>query len=292
MSTKIEWSGETLNPVRARNIETGKIGWFCEHASDGCRFCYAESINDWRGNSVPYLRQNREKVEIFLDDDVLRRAINWRKPRTIFPCSMTDMFADFVTDEMLDKIFATMALTERHTWQPLTKRPERALVYCRSLGHDHDTDPVYIAAKAMDTSRGLFWTLGEHGWHLPNVHLGTSIEQRRHLGRLDHLRLTPAALRWISFEPLLEDVGSISLTGFSWVVIGGESGAHARPFYLRWAFNIIDQCVASGVPVFMKQIGSNPIGLDGLPFKVQHEKGGNPDEWPEGLRVRQFPEPR
>ena len=292
MASKIQWTGETLNPIRARDIATGRVGWFCEHASDGCRFCYAEAMNNWRGNRIPYLHQNRAKVEIFLDDDVLRKAMAWQKPKTIFPCSMTDMFADFVTNTMLDSIFAVMAITERHTWQPLTKRPERALAYiedrCRTTASF--SGPAAIVSAA-DRLCGAQMTPPElrNRLPLPNVHLGTSIEQRRHLWRLDHLRLTPAALRWISLEPLLEDIGPLDLTGISWVVIGGESGKHARPFYLRWALDIIAQCEAAGVAVFVKQIGSNPMGLDGLPFKVQHEKGGDMDEWPPLLRVRQMP---
>ena len=291
MPSKIQWTGETLNPIRARDITTGRVGWVCEHASDGCRFCYAESMNNWRGNRVPYLHQNRDKIEIFLDDDVLLKAIKWRSPKTIFPCSMTDMFADFVTDSMLDMIFATMAITERHTWQPLTKRPDRAAAY---LAARQTGDPWAEAADRISDMLGMedSITVPEpRHFPLQNVHLGTSIEQRRHLIRAFHLRETPAAVRWISFEPLLEDIGAIYLGGIDWVVIGGESGKRARPFYLRWAANILDQCHAAGVPVFMKQIGSKPIGFDGLPFKAQHEKGGDIEEWPQELRVRQMPEP-
>jgi protein gp37 len=272
VATKIQWTEETWNPVRARNIETGKVGWFCEHMSDGCRFCYAEAMNNWRGNRVSYQRQNRDRVEIFLDESALCKPLTWKKPRTIFPCSMTDIGADFIKDEWLGAIFSVMAETPQHIYQPLTKRPDRIANLMNGPKSHADWHPKT--------------------WHrsvLPNVHFGTSIEQKRHLGRLDYLRATPAAVRWISLEPLLEDIGRLDLTGISWAVIGGESGRHARPFYLRWAFDIMEQCARSGVAVFMKQIGSNPVGLDGLPVTVRHDKGGDPNEWPDALRVRQMP---
>ena len=274
--SKIQWTGKTWNPIRARNLETGKVGWFCEHASDGCRFCYAETMNKWRGNGLEFARQNRERVEIFLDDAKLVEPLSWRKPQNVFPCSMTDIGAEFVTDAMLDAMVAVMARAAHLTFQPLTKRPERMHQYLMSLPERE---------RVWDCNSGLdFIELP-----LPNVHLGTSIEQSRHIDRLDDLRATPAALRWISFEPLLEDLGAVDLTGIGWVVIGGESGRRARPFYLRWAEALIEQCRDAGVPVFMKQIGDRPMGLDGQAFAKRADKGGDPAEWPESLRIRQFP---
>lgn len=288
MASKIEWTGETWNPIRARNRETGKVGWFCEHASDGCRFCYAESMNGFRGNGLDYVRQNRDRVEIFLDEKTLMKPMSWRKPQFIFPCSMTDMFADFVADEMLAAMFGVMAETPRHTYQPLTKRPDRL----RQL---------MDGPKSHEHWHPKLW----HRSVLPNVWFGTSIEQRRHLDRLDHLRATPAALRWISFEPLLEDVGEIDLTGISWVVVGGESDVRgrSRPFDLAWARNIIRQCVDAGVPCFVKQLGAAPYSPadrithrrsklpipQGFSRYLNDAKGGDPAEWPPDLQVRQMP---
>lgn len=238
MASKIEWTGDTWNPIRARDKATGKVGWFCEHASDGCRFCYAESMNRFRGNGVDYVRQNRDRVEIFLDEKALAKPLGWRKPRFIFPCSMTDIGADFVTGEMLAAMFCVMAETPQHTYQPLTKRPDRL---CRLMN----------GPKSHRHWHPKIW----HRSVLPNVWIGASVEQRRHLDRLDHLRATPAALRWISFEPLLEDLGMIDLTGIGWVVVGGESGPRARPMHPDWARSVRDQCITAGVPFFFKQWG-------------------------------------
>lgn len=293
MASKIQWTGETWNPIRARDKVTGKVGWFCEHASDGCRFCYAEAMNAWRGNRIDFLRQNRDLVEVFIDGNALAKPLAWKKPRTIFPCSMTDIGAEFVTDDMLDRIWATMILCPEHTFQTLTKRPDRLRAYLS--GGRARYDAVLVAGNKL---RRAFpkRRLGDVPIDDPaaaafhqNIWLGTSIEQRRHLDRLDDLRATPAAIRWVSFEPLLEDLGQINLSGISWAVIGGESGRKARPFYLRWADSIIAQCATAGVAVFMKQIGDKPMGRDSLPMTPRFDKGGDPSEWPADLRLRQFP---
>ena len=128
--TTIEWTqrpgtkGESWNPIRARHRESGKAGWFCTHASEGCRNCYAESMNRWRGNGVSYREQDRAEVEVFLDERALLKPLTWRKPRTVFVCSMTDLFDRGHNWEMIDRIFAVMALCPQHTFQVLTKRPE------------------------------------------------------------------------------------------------------------------------------------------------------------------------
>jgi hypothetical protein len=149
------------------------------------------------------------------------------------------------------------------------------------------------------------------GWPLRHVHVGVSVEDRKHgLPRIDHLRATRAAVRWLSIEPLLEDLGTLDLRGIDWVVVGGESGNGARPFALDWARSIVRQCRAANVPVFVKQLGRVPVQLgeptgsfrtDGETGKRQYEvavtrlalrnrKGGDPSEWPADLRVREFPE--
>ena len=125
-------------------------------------------------------------------------------------------------------------------------------------------------------------------WPLPNVWLGASVEDRARMDRIDVLRQIPAAIRFLSLEPLLEDLGEIDLTGIDWVIIGGESGPGARLFDLSWARSIIAQCRAAGVPVFMKQVGSFAIGSGGQ-LRNADRKGGDPAEWPEDLRIRQFP---
>ena len=132
-------------------------------------------------------------------------------------------------------------------------------------------------------------------WPLPNVWLGVSVEDRAHKSRINSLRETPAAVRFLSIEPLLEDIGKLDLRGIHWVIVGGESGRGARPFDLAWAWSIVKQCELVGVPVFVKQLGANIAGRDcehgrsGKTCKTMHRSGADPSEWPEDLRVREFP---
>src|SRR3990167_1499279 len=123
-TTGIEWTDATWNPIRARNKDTDGVGHFCEHVSEGCRNCYAERMQPRFGNPIRYAAQDREKVELFLDEEVLTAPLRWRKPRMIFVCSMTDLFADFVPDDWIDRVFDVMLQTD-HKYQVLTKRAER-----------------------------------------------------------------------------------------------------------------------------------------------------------------------
>jgi protein gp37 len=257
--TAIEWTDASWNPIRARRTMpdgTVLVGWHCTHASEGCRHCYAEGMNKRLGTKLPYkpglLRTAARpagEVEIFLDDKALNLPLRWRQPRQIFPGSMTDLFADFVTDDMLDSIFAVMAMCSHHVFQPLTKRTERMRRYV-----SHPDAPVRIL-NTMDrlAHRG---SRGFSTWPLPNVWLGTSIENRAALlERAGHLRQTPAAVRWFSMEPLIGDPGEILLEGIDWVVVGGESGPGARPMHPDWPRSIRDQCAGAGAAFFFKQWG-------------------------------------
>src|SRR4051794_40445939 len=125
----IEWTDATWNPIRARNLKTGKVGWHCEHATTGCEWCYAEGFNKRLGTGLPFKPGHRKEIEIFLCEETLTQPLRWKKPRMIFPGSMTDLFADFVRDEWLDRIFAVMTLTPQHTYQVLTKRAARMRHY-------------------------------------------------------------------------------------------------------------------------------------------------------------------
>ena len=130
--TKIEWTDETWTPIRARNRETGGVGHFCVHVSPGCQHCYAERMQPRFGNPVRFAAQDRERVDLFLDEKVLAKPLHWRRSRMIFVCSMTDLFADFVPDEWIDKVMAVMALCPQHTFQVLSKRPARMQNYLSS----------------------------------------------------------------------------------------------------------------------------------------------------------------
>jgi protein gp37 len=215
-------------------------------------------MNRRLGTGLDYIVPNRERVTVYLDEDALMQPFHWRAPRRVFVCSMTDLFADFLTDEMRNRVFAVMALTTHLTYQVLTKR-------------------------AAEMERYRKWRAV-----LPNVHLGVSVENQKCKDRIDHLRNVPAAVRWLSIEPLLEDIGTLDLRGISWVVIGGESGPGARPFNVQWARDIIRQCREAGVAVFMKQMGSRPIAT-GVKFKLENRKGSNPSEWPQDIRVQEYP---
>lgn len=292
MTSKIEWTGESWNPLRARRKDgTGQPGWHCEHASPGCQHCYSETRNKSgrcnMGTKLPFKPGHREDVEIYLDEAQLVKPLRLKKPRTIFVCSMTDLFGSFHTDEMLDRIFAVMALCPQHTFQVLTKRSDRMREYMTSN----------LAVRVQNAVDNLepdgLWKFKEHepwvisdisdsdtGDHLPNVWLGVSVEdQRRADERIPDLLATPAAVRWLSCEPLLGPVdltmlhhdgitnidalrgahGVVGMKGdcpsIDWVVCGGESGAQARPMHPDWARNLRDQCAAAGVPFFFKQWG-------------------------------------
>ena len=265
--TSIEWTrgddgsaGATWNPIRAHNLTAngGKIGWHCEHVSEGCRNCYAESMNRRLGTYLDFKPGNRDHIEIFLDEKMLLAPLRWKKPRRVFVNSMTDTFAEFVKDEWIDRMFAVMALAPQHTFQVLTKRPGRMQTYCC----DPQSQRIWrLACNMGQPGRALSATLAKFGspWPLPNVWLGVSAEdQATFEERRQSLRDTPAAVRFFSLEPLLGpiDIGPALVTGcYHWTIVGGESGPHARPMNPQWARDIRDQCKAAGVAFFHKQNG-------------------------------------
>lgn len=280
--TDIEWSDESWNPIRARlRSDPAVIGWHCEHASPGCEHCYSETRNRSgrcnMGTKLPYKPGHRKDIEVFLDEAALVKPLRWKKGRKVFVCSMTDLFADFVPDAMIDRIFAVMALCPQHTFQVLTKRSARMREYCQSrFETEHGSEALCEAIEELDQFNSDAG--GEHDAPLPNVWLGVSIEdQQRADERIPDLLATPAALRWISAEPLLGPVDlervydtpntyfkatsaklGLSYNGqrLDWVVVGGESGSKARPMHPDWARALRDQCAAAGVPFFFKQWGA------------------------------------
>lgn len=306
--TKIEWADSSWNPIRARNRDTGKIGWFCTHVSPGCGDstgggCYAETINHRLGTGIDYRAQDLAKVEIFLDEKMLTQPLRWRRPRRIFVGSMTDLFGEFVPDAMIDCIFAVMALCPQHTFLLLTKRAGRMRGYCAE-----PQTPKGITAAAFAQARDLPARRGDDAttanwefsparikWPLPNVWVGVSVEdQRRADERIPELLATPAAVRWISAEPLLGPVeidqlcdGTLDgLTGnwaygpdrqrLDWVVCGSESGAGARACDLEWVRSLRDQCISAGVPFFWKQ-----HAINGRKVSLPELDGRLWDEYPE-----------
>ncbi len=295
--TKIEWSEATWTPIRARNRATGKVGWHCERVTPGCEHCYSESLNKRHGTGLPFKPGHRADVELFLDEEMLLAPLRWRRPRMIFVCSMTDLFATFVPDAWIDRVFAVMALAPQHTFQVLTKRAGRMrewfsdrTSFARGDGSFSRGGRVAAAAAEIDATRGRALP----GWPLPNVWLGVSAEdQRRADERCSHLLKTPAAVWFVSAEPLLgpidftrlsitdpdppqlsfgynalrgavspwlegqrqEDLADPDNPRLDWVIVGGESGRGARPMHPDWARSIRDQCKATGTPFFFKQWG-------------------------------------
>ena len=271
MSTSIEWTrgddgtaGMTWNPTSG-----------CDRISPGCTNCYALKMAGRLKlmGSAKYQRDGDPRTSgpgfgLTMHHDALALPLQWRKPRRIFVDSMSDLFHRDVTDEFIAEVFAVMALAQQHTFQVLTKRPQRMAAL---LADDGDGDSFVAEVEAAiqrrhpagpmteDGSGYLLPGLWDHDgmtWPLPNVHAGTSIESDAYTWRADHLRNTPAAVRFLSLEPLLGPLPSLDLTGIDWVIVGGESGPGASPMHPDWVRDIRDRCVAAYVPFFFKQRGS------------------------------------
>jgi protein gp37 len=211
-TSTIEWTEATWNPV------TG-----CNKISPGCKFCYAERMA-YRLQAMGQERY-RNAFKVTLQPDALEIPLRWRTPRVIFVNSMSDLFHKEVPPEYIRQVFAVMEQSPQHTFQVLTKRPERA----------------------AELSCELPWPA--------NVWMGTSIETVDYVWRARELKRVPARIRFLSVEPLLGPIPRLPLKGIHWVIVGGESGPGARPMKAEWARQIRDQCVARGVPFFFKQWG-------------------------------------
>jgi protein gp37 len=214
----IEWTDATWNPT------TG-----CSKVSPGCANCYAETLSLRFGQSTkPWTPANAEE-NVTIHPARFDMPLRWREPKRIFVDSMSDLFHELVPDQVIATVWETMANAPRHQFQILTKRPERM--------------PEIVGRRVE-----------EHGI-LPNVWLGTSIENDRWVGRADHLRATPAAVRFISAEPLLAPLPSLDLAEIDWLIVGGESGSDHRLIREEWVVELRDRAVKAGVAFFFKQWG-------------------------------------
>lgn len=312
--TKIEWTDYTSNPLVAYGPD-GRRGWACEKISPGCAHCYAERINRRLGTGLPYTRDAaRGQVTLKLNARELDRLLtaDALAGRRVFVGDMTDLFLDTVSDDELDTLFAVFALRQDVTWQVLTKRPERARRYVTWQEGPITRRKRVARAAAQMTEDG--WC-DERGiaWPLPNVWLIASCENQAALeARAPELLATPAAVRGLSLEPLLGPVHLIPrcppewqpvlrADRIGWVVIGGESGPAARPCHVEWIQDVVDQCRATGVACFVKQLGQNPVAgrTSADPFRLlladERRRPGwsrrwsDPADWPPELRVREFP---
>lgn len=249
-TSKIEWTDATLNPIRG-----------CTKVSPGCKHCYAETFAE-RFRGVPG-HPFEQGFDLRLVPEKLNEPLRWKEPRRIFVNSMSDLFHEGVADEYIARVTEVMMSASQHTYQVLTKRSERM--------------------------RDLLNSKLQFAVHSPHIWWGVSVEDRKHgLPRITHLRETNVPVRIVSIEPLLEDIGTINLAGISWVIVGGESGTRARPFDVAWARSIIRQCRDRRIACFLKQFGHCPEE-NGVPLKLKSSKGGDWDEWPKDLRVREYP---
>lgn len=356
-TSSIEWTDKTWNPVRG-----------CSIVSPGCVHCYAmKQAHRFSGvkqlphggfKAGPYFELTKQTKAgpqwtgtVVCDETKLLEPLSWRKPCRVFVNSMSDLFHEDVPDAFIDKVFAVTALAPRHTFQILTKRAGRMREYWSSdrwsiveqaveMASDRRGDVAgRVVREQFDSNPDLY--------PLPNVWLGVSCEdQPRADERISLLLQTPAAVRFVSAEPLLGPIAlhesmfrccrsekcDESVFGLDWVIVGGESGPGARPCDVAWVRSIVQQCKSAGVACFVKQTGSHVLtrndslgtdrppadpdlwpepesgwddgyrgnivridhGYQGAPVRVllTDRKGGDPSEWPEDLRVRQYPEAR
>lgn len=211
-NSKIEWTEATWNPI------TG-----CTKISLGCKNCYAEKLSmRLKAMGQPNYRNGFQPT---LHEHMLDIPLRWKRPKTIFVNSMSDLFHDDVPTDFILKVFGVMTKAKQHRFQVLTKRSLRLLELSSKLP-----------------------------WH-DNVWMGVSVENKDYIERISHLTSTGAKTRFLSLEPLLGPMGNLNLNGIDWVIVGGESGPKSRPMLREWVSEVRDQCSGEGVPFFFKQWG-------------------------------------
>jgi protein gp37 len=293
--TTIAWTDETINPI---------VGCSRVAGSPGCERCYAATAaKTARLQQFPqYQKVAKWNGTVEFVENQLDRLLRWKKGKRIFLCSMADMFHENVPFEWIEKIFSIIHETPQHTYQILTKRPERMIEFFH----------WYLAPK-NDTSF-FHWTMPDNIW------LGVSCENQAMADkRIPLLMEIPAKVRFLSCEPLLEPInlskflpiewseiaedwieswpgiGSYSRDAYpDWIIVGGESGAGSRPCHIDWIRDIASQCQSAKVPVFIKQLGSNAIATrsdntGNYKLKLKDRKGSDILEWFDDLRLQQFP---
>ena len=308
--SKIQWTEQTWNPIiGCTQIIKG------DPDASGCLNCYAMrqayrnqamGLRGYQGVAKKTSKGDivwTGKVDLVLE--ALEKPLRRQKPTKWFVNSMSDLFHESVPFEWVDLLFGIMALCPQHTFQVLTKRPERMLEWSEQT-HRHDWCNAVIkyvwqhVAKLVGGTINLDTAIKHPGFPLPNVWLGVSTENQKAASeRIPILLEVPAAVRFISAEPLLGelDLGNylcnywrkgLTIGSYlDWIIVGGESGFKARPCHLYWVRSIVKQCLAANVPVHVKQMGTSWAKTSGT--YCLDSKGGNPELWPEDLRVREFP---
>jgi len=333
----IHWTDATWNPL---------VG--CSRVSEGCRNCYDEREAATRLAQTPKYRGLARKVngqpswtgEVRLWEPHLDQPLRWQAPRRIFVNSMSDLFHEKVPDEWIGRIFSVMKRAHQHTFQVLTKRPERMREWLNGCADGGGLGWITHNGAEPKGYRGDGIIVGvRDSWPLPNVWLGVSIEDQETADeRIPLLLQTPAAVRFISYEPALGPISLLNTDGdgprggirgaLHWGIYGGESGPGARPNDVAWARRFVADCRVCGIAPFVKQLGTQPRGICSWPhhdeqppvwldedgvlpavsgkpphdlwhtvgdsfgpcrFNLRDRKGGDPQEWPEDLRVREYP---
>jgi protein gp37 len=274
----IEWTDATWNPTKG-----------CTKISPGCAHCYIERTPAFRIHGLKFVNGH---IPLQFHEDRLEQPLQWKKPRRVFVNSLSDLFHRDVPTSFLHQVYHTMEAAHWHQFQVLTKRPRRLVRY-------------------------LSWRYG--GSRIPSRHIwhGVSVENQRAADeRIPLLLQARCSVRFISAEPLLEEIDltpylhgdTLAAPGpggfrkgprLDWVIVGGESGPKSRQFDLAWARSIVAQCQDAGVSVFVKQLGAEPVGNfegernapypKGRMWDLRDKKGGDLTEWPEDLRVREYP---
>lgn len=317
-NTPIEWTDHSWPVVNG-----------CRRISPGCEHCYAERLISTRLRHQPKYKglavytehgpKWTEQSRLWPRD--LDAPLRVKKPSRIFVADMGDLFYEKVTNEEIAAVFGVMAACPQHTFQVLTKRAKRMrewFQWVAAFQEDHGPPPDEVCTIEAVNRVGDMDQIARP-WPLPNVWLGVSVENQKYAEeRIPELLCTPAAVRFISYEPALGELdlwafikgeirdrslaalGSPPQPGLDWVICGGESGIGARPMEIGWATSVRDQCEKAGVAFFMKQLGKHPqicnvdVAYDPSvdawqAGRLKSKKGSDASEWPERLRVRQFP---
>ena len=310
--SNISWTDATFNCI---------VG--CTRVSSGCENCFAEKLS-WRlqnNPKTPYYKGTVRKTskgnilwtgQVNLVPEKLDQPIRWQRPRMIFTNSMSDLFHDEVPDDFLDAMFGVMLITPRHIYQNLTKRPGRMKGYISDrikypnnvkwridIANAWKKYGIYTEDRDVELTLNMTIQAKHEMGKLPqHIGLGVSCEDQATADeRIPILASTPAQFRFLSLEPLLENINlDINKDKMHWVICGNESGHNARIGNINWLWNIHAQCKQLDIPVFVKQLGSNCIGEYIQPhprktyrIKTKDKKGADINEFPPGLRVQEFP---
>jgi len=298
----IAWTDETWNPMAG-----------CTIHSPGCANCYAMGIAGRFHTNKAFaglVKQSKHgwvwSGETVFHPERLAQPLRWRKPKRVFVNSASDIFHDGFTNEQIAAVFGVMAACPQHTFQVLTKRSKRMQEWFEWVARTrNDVETCGVCVESMDWYLPAMVLRPDFmlQWPLPNVWLGVSVENQAAADeRIPDLLACPAAVRWVSAEPLLEavDLGEW-LFGFAdepgirkidWLVVGGESGPAARPFHLRWARDLRNRCDVHRVAFFMKQIGERAVGDVGETQYFLKRDNSEMDAWPWDLRIREWPKTR